>query len=222
MSFLEMLDVVNEQLTIDGKEPIAFDHDCREGICGHVRMCGRRPRPRRRKRHHACVNCTCAILTTATPSPSSPSAPWPSRSSRTLPWIAVPWTKSSRPAAMFRCQHRRCAGCQRHPGTPGSGRTGHGCRPVHRLRRLCGLLPQCVRHAVHQRENITAGAACPRANPKRPSEPSTWFAPWTTWDFGNCTNERECEAECPKEISITNIARLNREYFKAGLFSKSR
>ncbi|MCP4454789.1 MAG: 2Fe-2S iron-sulfur cluster binding domain-containing protein, partial [Planctomycetes bacterium] len=37
MSFLEMLDVVNEQLTLEGKEPIAFDHDCREGICG---MCG--------------------------------------------------------------------------------------------------------------------------------------------------------------------------------------
>jgi succinate dehydrogenase / fumarate reductase iron-sulfur subunit len=37
--------------------------------------------------------------------------------------------------------------------------------------------------------------------------------------FGNCTNETECEAECPKEISITNIARLNREYFKAGFIS---
>jgi succinate dehydrogenase / fumarate reductase iron-sulfur subunit len=37
--------------------------------------------------------------------------------------------------------------------------------------------------------------------------------------FGNCSNERECEAECPKEISITNIARMNREFFKAGLFS---
>jgi len=38
-------------------------------------------------------------------------------------------------------------------------------------------------------------------------------------NFGNCTNERECEAECPKEISITNIARMNREFFKAGLIS---
>jgi succinate dehydrogenase / fumarate reductase iron-sulfur subunit len=37
--------------------------------------------------------------------------------------------------------------------------------------------------------------------------------------FGNCTNERECEAECPKEISITNIARLNREFFKASFGS---
>jgi succinate dehydrogenase / fumarate reductase iron-sulfur subunit len=37
--------------------------------------------------------------------------------------------------------------------------------------------------------------------------------------FGNCSNERECEAECPKEISIANIARMNREFFKAGLFS---
>ena len=37
--------------------------------------------------------------------------------------------------------------------------------------------------------------------------------------FGNCSNERECEAECPKEISIINIARMNREFFKAGIFS---
>ncbi|MBA3036860.1 MAG: 4Fe-4S dicluster domain-containing protein, partial [Desulfobacterium sp.] len=37
--------------------------------------------------------------------------------------------------------------------------------------------------------------------------------------FGNCTNERECEAECPKEISIVNIARMNREFFKASFFS---
>jgi succinate dehydrogenase / fumarate reductase iron-sulfur subunit len=39
--------------------------------------------------------------------------------------------------------------------------------------------------------------------------------------FGNCSNEMECEAECPKEISITNIARLNREYLKARFFSRS-
>ncbi|MBA3017869.1 MAG: 4Fe-4S dicluster domain-containing protein, partial [Desulfobacteraceae bacterium] len=40
--------------------------------------------------------------------------------------------------------------------------------------------------------------------------------------FGNCTNETECEADCPKEISITNIARLNREFFKAGFFSSAK
>jgi succinate dehydrogenase / fumarate reductase, iron-sulfur subunit len=40
--------------------------------------------------------------------------------------------------------------------------------------------------------------------------------------FGNCTNERECEAECPKEISIVHIARMNREYIKAGFFSQHR
>ena len=40
--------------------------------------------------------------------------------------------------------------------------------------------------------------------------------------FGNCTNERECEAECPKEISIVNIARMNREYIKAGLTSSNK
>jgi succinate dehydrogenase / fumarate reductase iron-sulfur subunit len=78
MSFLEMLDVVNDQLTIDDKEPIAFDHDCREGICG---MCGCvvNGRAHGAEKGTTFASCTCAILTTATPSPSSPSGPWPSR-----------------------------------------------------------------------------------------------------------------------------------------------
>ena len=40
--------------------------------------------------------------------------------------------------------------------------------------------------------------------------------------FGNCTNEKECEADCPKEISISHIARMNREFFKASFFSKEK
>jgi succinate dehydrogenase / fumarate reductase iron-sulfur subunit len=61
MSFLEMLDVLNEQLQNEGKEPVAFDHDCREGICGTCSLV---------------INgvCTCGRSTTATPSTSSPSA----------------------------------------------------------------------------------------------------------------------------------------------------
>ena len=66
MSFLEMLDVLNEELIAKGEEPIAFDHDCREGICG---MCGfmingvaHGPQPR----HHASASSTCGTSRTAT------------------------------------------------------------------------------------------------------------------------------------------------------------
>ena len=78
MSFLEMLDLVNERLIIDGKEPIAFDHDCREGICGSCGMMingqahGRSAAPRR-------ASCTCASTATATTSRSSRGAPRRSR-----------------------------------------------------------------------------------------------------------------------------------------------
>ena len=84
MSFLEMLDVVNEKLLLEGKEPIAFEHDCREGICG---SCG------------AVV--TCATSETEKPWSSNPSGPGHSRSSRISSWTAVLWTGSSKPAVTF-------------------------------------------------------------------------------------------------------------------------
>ena len=79
MSFLEMLDVVNEQLTLAGKEPIAFDHDCREGICGQCGCVVNGRRPRASKKPQPCASSICAIFQMATPSISSPFAPEPSR-----------------------------------------------------------------------------------------------------------------------------------------------
>ena len=73
MSFLEMLDVLNDELVLRGEEPVAFDHDCREGICGACSQVinGQPHGPAPRARRSA--SCTCAISRTATPSTSSPS-----------------------------------------------------------------------------------------------------------------------------------------------------
>lgn len=81
-SFLEMLDIVNEQMIEDGKEPIAFEHDCREGICGACSLViNGIPTGRSRRRPPA--SSTCGTSRTATRSTSSRGAPRRSRSSRT-------------------------------------------------------------------------------------------------------------------------------------------
>lgn len=100
MSFLEMLDVINEQLTLEGKDPIAFDHDCREGICG---MCGsvvngRAHGPEKEPRSASCI---CGIFQTETLSLSSHGDHGHSKLSKTLWWIAVLLIRSSRQGDMF-------------------------------------------------------------------------------------------------------------------------
>jgi succinate dehydrogenase / fumarate reductase iron-sulfur subunit len=62
-------------------------------------------------------------------------------------------------------------------------------------------------------------ALLPQGKPEAAKRALAMISKMDKLGFGNCTNERECEAECPKEISITNIARLNREFLKAGFFS---
>ena len=88
---------------------------------------------------------------------------------------------------------------------------------VHRLRRLRRGLQERLGRPVHQREDHAPRRCCPRARSTRRAASSRWSIRWTREGFGMCSNEGECEAVCPKEISISNIARMNREYFKASL-----
>ena len=66
---------------------------------------------------------------------------------------------------------------------------------------------------------ISQFALLPQGHPEAKKRVLEMVAKMDELGFGNCTNERECEAECPKEISIINIARMNREFLKSGLFS---
>ena len=66
---------------------------------------------------------------------------------------------------------------------------------------------------------VSQFALLPQGKPEAAKRAISMVRKMDELGFGNCTNERECEAECPKEISITNIARLNREFFKAGFIS---
>jgi succinate dehydrogenase / fumarate reductase iron-sulfur subunit len=217
MSFLEMLDVLNERLTRDGKEPVAFDHDCREGICG---MCG------------AVVN-------------GHPHGP---EKETTLCQLHMRHFKNGDTLVIepFRARAFRIekdlvvdrSGLDKMISAGGfvSVNTG-GAPDANDI-----MVPQKnAEEAMDAAACIGCGAcvaSCPNASamlfvaakvshlsllpqghPERARRALDMVREMDRLGFGNCSNERECEAACPKGISIRNIARLNREFLKAAIFS---
>ncbi len=217
MSFLEMLDVVNEQLTKDDKEPIAFDHDCREGICG---MCGAVVNGRAHGPEKGTTLCQLHMR----------------HFSNGDTIVIEPWRSRAFPIIKDLVVNRGALDKLIQAGGYISANTG----AVPDANAI--LVPQEKAEASMDAATcIGCGAcvaACPNASPmlfvgakvshlgllpQGRSEAATralgMVRQMDELGFGNCSNERECEAECPKEISITNIARLNREFIKAGFFS---
>jgi succinate dehydrogenase / fumarate reductase iron-sulfur subunit len=218
MSFLEMLDVVNEGLIAKGEDPIAFDSDCREGICG---ACGvmingvaHGPDP---------GTTTCQLhMRRFRDGDTLTIEPWRARAFPILKDLIVDRTafdriiqaggytsvnvggapdgnvilvpKATAEAAM---DSAACIGC---------GACVAACKNASaalftsaKIRHL-GLLPQ---GQVERQVRVVAMVDRHDAE-----------------GFGSCSNEGECEAVCPKEINLANIAAMNREYLRAKLFSR--
>jgi len=217
MSFLEMIDVVNEQLTIEDKEPIAFDHDCREGICG---MCGAVINGRAHGPEKGTTLCQ-LHMRHFSDNDVIVIEPWRARAFKIIKDLVV---------------DRSALDTIIQAGGYVSVNTG-GAQDANSI-----LIPQEIAElAMDAASCIGCGAcvaACPNASAMlftsakisqlallpqgKPEAARRAIAMVNVMDelgFGNCTNEKECEAECPKEISIINIARMNREFLKAGLIS---
>jgi len=217
MSFLEMIDVVNEKLTLDGQDPIAFDHDCREGICG---MCGAVVNGRPHGPEKGTTLCQLHIR----------------HFSDGDTVVIEPWRSRAFPVIKDLAVDRGALDKLIQSGGYISANTG-GAPDANTI-----LIPQEVAEkAMDAAACIGCGAcvaACPNASamlfvsakvsqlallpqgrPEAAQRALSMLRKMDELGFGACGNERECEAECPKEISISNIARLNREFFKAGFFS---
>ena len=178
-SFLEMMDILNEQLISEGKEPVVFDHDCREGICG---MCslyinGHPHGP-------AQGATTCQIIMQAGGYVSVPTgAPQDANA------ILIP-----KPIADEAMDAASCIGC---------GACVAACKN--------GSAMLFVSAKVSQLNLL------PQGKPEALRRAKAMLAKMDELGFGNCTNTRACEAECPKNVSISNIARLNRDFIRAKL-----
>ena len=177
MSFLEMLDVVNEDLIKAGKDPIAFDSDCREGICG-----------------------SCGLVINGIPHGPDRGAldriiaagGYVSMNVGGAPdGNSIPISKEVADLAMDNAQ---CIGCG-------------ACVAV------------CKNAAAHlfTSAKITHLGLLPQGEPERYRRAARMIEQMDAEGFGACSNEGECEAVCPKEISIRSIARMNRDYFKAAV-----
>jgi succinate dehydrogenase iron-sulfur subunit len=217
MSFLEMFDVLNEELIGEGKEPIAFDHDCREGICGTCSMYinGRPHGP-----WHA--NTTCQLHMRAY------------KDGETI--VVEPWRAKAFPVIKDLIVDRSAFDRIIQAGGYISVNTGvtvdGNAIPVEKdnadkafAAAACIGCGACVAACKNSSALLFLSAKVshlsllPQGAPERRTRALNMVAQMDKEGFGACTNTGACEAVCPKEISIENIARLNREYALAAVTS---
>jgi len=218
MSFLEMLDVVNEELIRKGDEPIHFDHDCREGICGScsLHINGQPHGPK-----HGIATCQLHM-----------------RSFKDGDHVVIePWRAAAFPVIRDLATDRSAFDRIQHAGGYVSVNTG-GVPDANNI-----LIPKVTAdEALNSATCIGCGAcvaACknasamlfvsakvsqmallPQGQPERYRRVQAMVTQMDKEGFGNCTNTGACEAECPKQIYLSNIARMNRDYFTANLFKE--
>lgn len=215
MSFLEMFDVLNEELIRKGEDPIAFDHDCREGICGMCSMYinGRAHGPLK-------GTTTCQLhMRHFSDGETIIVEPWRAKSFPVIKDLTVDRTSFDRIIAA---------------GGFVSVNTGNAqdanCIPVPRKDADdafaaaacigCGACVAACKNAsamLFVSAKISQLALLPQGQVERETRAINMVGKMDEEGFGNCTNTGSCEAECPKEISLENIARMNREYIKAQL-----
>ncbi len=213
MSFLEMFDVLNEELITEGKDPIAFDHDCREGICGMCSMYinGRPHGPWK-------ANTVCQLHMRAY------------NDGDTI--VVEPWRANAFPVIKDLVVDRAAFDRIIQAGGYISVNTGNAvdanAMPVEKDKADaafaaaacigCGACVAACKNSsalLFVSAKVSHLALLPQGAPERKTRAMKMVAQMDKEGFGSCTNTGACEAVCPKEISIENIARLNLEYMMA-------
>ena len=218
MSFLEMLDVLNEQLIEKGDDPVVFDHDCREGICGMCSLMinGQAHGPEER-------TTTCQLhMRKFKDGDTIVVEPWRAKAFPVLKDLmvdrsafdqiiqaggfisvntgnapdanAIPISKESADLSM---DAAACIGC---------GACVASCKNASAM--------------LFVSAKVSQFSLLPQGKVESKERAVNMVNEMDALGFGNCTNEAECEASCPKGISISNIARMNREYTTGAITGK--
>ncbi len=212
LSFLEMLDVLNERLIGAGEDPVAFDHDCREGICGSCGMMigGRAHGPQVR-------TTACQLhLRHFADGDSITIEPWRARGFPVLKDLVVdrsPLDRIIEAGGFISVNTGSAPEANLTPvPKPLADRAMDAAECIG-----CGAcVAQCPNGAAQlfTAAKVSHLGLLPQGQPERDRRVLAMVEAMEAW-FGSCTNFRECEAVCPKGISVDFIARLNRDYLKA-------
>lgn len=215
MSFLEMFDVLNEKLIREGKDPIAFDHDCREGICGMCSMfINGRP--------HGPLQgvTTCQLhMRSFKDGDTIVVEPWRAKAFPVIKDLAVDRSAFDRIISAGGFISVNTGNAQDANALP-IGKEEADMAFAAATCIGCGACVAACKNAsamLFVSAKVSQFALLPQGQPERHSRVLNMVAQMDTEGFGNCTNTGACEAECPKGISLTNIARMNRDYLRAAV-----
>jgi len=213
MSFLELLDVVNEDLTAKGEDPIAFDYDCREGICGScgVVIDGVAHGPK-------AATTTCQLfMRHFTDGAVITVEPWRARGFPIVKDLVVDRSAFDRIVSAGGYVSVDTGSAPEANLIPIPKDTADAAMDA----AACIGCGACVAACKNASAVLFVGAKIshmtlvPQGQPERERRVLAMVAQMEKEGFGACSNEGECEAVCPKEISVANIQRLNREYARA-------
>jgi succinate dehydrogenase / fumarate reductase, iron-sulfur subunit len=213
MSFLEMMDVLNEQLIEEGKDPVHFDHDCREGICGMCSMYinGRAHGPQE-------LATTCQLhMRSFKDGETITIEPWRAKGFPIVKDLMV--DRSS----FDRIQQSGGYVSVNTGGTPDANEIPVPKKMADEAFNAatcigCGACVAACKNAsamLFVSAKISQLSLLPQGKVERKERAEKMVAQMDEEGFGACTNTGACAAECPKGISLTNIARMNREFFSA-------
>ena len=215
MSFLEMLDVVNEGLIAKGEEPIAFDHDCREGICGSCAMMinGVAHGPQR-------GTTTCQLhMRQFKDGDEVFIEPWRAKAFPIVKDLVVDRSAFDRIIQAGGYVSVNTGGAQDANNLPISKEAADQAMDAAQCIG-CGACVAACKNAsamLFTSAKISHLGLLPQGQPERQRRALNMVQQMDKEGFGNCTNQFECEAVCPKEISVQFIARMNKDYLNASV-----
>ncbi len=216
-SFLEMMDMLNEQLVNENKDPVTFDHDCREGICG---MCGLYINGRAHGNDVGITTCQLHMR----------------RFEEGETVTIEPWRASSFPIIkdlmVDRDAYDKIMAAGGYVSINTGGVPDANAIPISKPDSDeamdaascigCGACVATCKNGsamLFVAAKVSQLALLPQGKIETARRAQAMVARMDELGFGNCTNTGACEVECPKEISIAHIARLNREYLMANIKS---
>ena len=218
-SFLEMLDILNDNLIREGKEPVSFDHDCREGICG---MCSLYINGRAHGPDKGVTTCQ-LHMRMFNDGDTIYIEPWRSKAMPVIKDLVVDRS------AFDRIQH---AGGFISVNTSGNSQDANAI-PIEKNdadkafdAAACIGCAACVATCKNASAmlfvaaKVSQYAHLPQGQVERKERVKNMVMQMDKEGFGNCTNTGACEIECPKGISIEYIAKMNREYLSASISEK--